>query len=205
MQIFIWLALFDTVEFNRLACPKNEIYDDAVFASRFHYQFTMFGIPVLIWLSRFFHAHVAYVIDTGKIIAAFIRISYCLLDLIRLNSIVCHVHTARYTWCAFRWSIPLSIPYVWNSGIDMAILTPSCSYCIYNRWCQNHRSILPNFLLLAWFDTIAFNRRLCSNNKMYDDMVFNDRFWYQLTMFEVCIFTGLSRLLDTHIAYEIAI
>ena len=24
-------------------------------------------------------------------------------------------------------------------GIDMAILTPSCSYCIYNRWCQNHR------------------------------------------------------------------
>ena len=40
---------------------------------------------------------------------------------------------------------------------------------------------------------------------MYDDMVFNDRFEYPLTMFEVCIFTGLSRFLDTHIAYEIAI
>ena len=40
---------------------------------------------------------------------------------------------------------------------------------------------------------------------MYDDMVFNDRFSYQVFMFEVCIFTGLSRLLDTHIAYEIAI
>ena len=92
-----------------------------------------------------------------------------------------------------------------NSSIDMAILTPSCSYCIYNRWCQNHRNIPPNFLLFAWFYTVDFNRRRCSNNRMYDDMVFNDRFWYQLTMFEVCIFTLLSRLHDTHIAYEIAI
>ena len=91
------LAWFDTVEFNRLPCPKNEMYDDGVFANRFHYQLTMFGIRVLIWLSRFFHAHVAYVIDTNKIIAAFFRISYCLLDLIRLNSIVCHVQTTRYT------------------------------------------------------------------------------------------------------------
>ena len=40
---------------------------------------------------------------------------------------------------------------------------------------------------------------------MYDDAVFANRFHYQLTMFEVCIFTGLSRLLDTHIAYEIAV
>ena len=107
-------------------------------------------------------------------------------------------------WCGFRWSIPLSIGYVWNSGIDMAILTPSCSYCIYNRWRQNHRSILPNFLLFAWFYTVAFNHRRFSYNKIYDDIVFNDRFCYQLTMFEVCILTGLSRLLDTHIAYEIA-
>ena len=108
-------------------------------------------------------------------------------------------------WCGFRKSIPLSIDYVLNSCIDMAISILSCSYCIYNRYWQNHRSILPNFLLFAWFNTIEFNRRLCSNTKMYDDMVLNDRFWYQLTMFEVCIFTGLSRLLDTHIAYEIAI
>ena len=40
---------------------------------------------------------------------------------------------------------------------------------------------------------------------MYDDVVFDDRFRYQLTMFEVCILIGLSRLLETHIAYEIAI
>ena len=108
-------------------------------------------------------------------------------------------------WCGFRWSIPLSIGYVWYSGIHMGILLPSCSYCIYNRWCQNRRSILPNFLLFACFYTVECNRRRCSNNKMYHDMVFNDRFWYQLTMFEVCIFTGLSRLPGAHIAYEIAI
>ena len=91
------LAWFDTVEFNRLPCPKNEMYDDAVFANRFQYQLTIFGIGVLICLSRFFHAHIAYVIDTDKIIAAFCRISYCLHDFIRLNSIVGYVQATRYT------------------------------------------------------------------------------------------------------------
>ena len=59
--------------------------DDVDFAIRFRHQLTMFGIRVLIWISRFFHAHIAYVIDPDKIIAAFLRISYSLLDLIRLN------------------------------------------------------------------------------------------------------------------------
>ena len=39
---------------------------------------------------------------------------------------------------------------------------------------------------------------------MYDDGVYANRFRYQLTMFEVFIFIRLSRLLDTHVAYEIA-
>ena len=95
------LARFDTVKFNRLHCPKNAMYDDAVFANRLHYQLAMFAIRVLIWLSRFFHAHIAYVIDTDKIIEAFFRISYCLPDLIRLNSIVCHDQTTRYTIMPF--------------------------------------------------------------------------------------------------------
>ena len=77
------------------------MYDDAIFASRFHYQLTMFEIGVLIWLSRLLHAHIAYEIDTDKIIAAFFRISYHLLDLIRLNSIVCHDQTTRYTMMQF--------------------------------------------------------------------------------------------------------
>ena len=58
------------------------MYDDAVFANRFHYELAMFGIRVLILQSRVSHADIAYVIDTDKIIAAFFRISYCLLDLI---------------------------------------------------------------------------------------------------------------------------
>ena len=77
------------------------MYDDADFADQFRYQLAMFGIRVLIWISRLFHAHIAYVIDTDKIIAAFFRISYCLLDLIRLDSIVCHDQTTRYTMMQF--------------------------------------------------------------------------------------------------------
>ena len=80
------------------------MYDDAVFASRFDYQLAMFENRVLIWLSRFFHAHIAYEIDTDKIIAAFFRISYGLLDLIRLNSSVCHDQTTRYTMMQFSLS-----------------------------------------------------------------------------------------------------
>ena len=40
---------------------------------------------------------------------------------------------------------------------------------------------------------------------MYDDVVFADRFRYQFALFEVGTLTELSRLLDTHIAYEIVI
>ena len=40
---------------------------------------------------------------------------------------------------------------------------------------------------------------------MYDDAIYAYRFRYQLTIFEVFIFIRLSRLLDTHVAYEIAI
>ena len=127
------LAWFDTVEFNRLPYPKNEMYDDAVFANRFHNQLAMFGIGVLIWLSRFFHAHIAYVIDTDKIIAAFFGIFllfawfdtlefnrlpwWNMLDLIRLNSIVCHDQTPRYTMMQF-------------SPIDSAIIW-LCLECVY--------------------------------------------------------------------------
>ena len=63
------------------------MYGDAVFAIRFRYQLAIFAIRVSIWLSRLLHAHIAYEIDTDKIIAAFFRINFCLLDLIRLNSI----------------------------------------------------------------------------------------------------------------------
>ena len=107
-------------------------------------------------------------------------------------------------WCGFRYSIPISIGYLWNACIDMATTTPSCSCCIWNRYWQNHRSILPNFLLFAWFYTLEFSRLPWSNNKIYDDAVFADRFRYHLTN-GMCMLIRLSRLLNTHIAYEIAI
>ena len=98
--LFYCLGWFDTVEFNRLLCPYNEMHDDAVFADRFRYQLTMFEISILIWLSRLLHAHIAYDIDTSNIIAAFCRICYCSRYFIRLNSIVCHVQTTR---CTMMW------------------------------------------------------------------------------------------------------
>ena len=61
------------------------MYDDAVSAYRFRYQLTMFGIPVLIGLSRLHHAYIAHETHTVKIIAAFFRISNCFHDLMRLT------------------------------------------------------------------------------------------------------------------------
>ena len=68
---------------------------------------------------------------------------------------------------------------------------------------KKHRSILPYFLLFAGSGTAEFNRLPCSNNKIYDDVFFVDRFRYQLTMFHVCILIGLFRFIYTQIAYEI--
>ena len=54
-------------------------------------------------------------------------------------------------------------------------------------------------------DSVEFNCLPSPNNKMYDDAVYAGQFRYQLTMFEVFILIGLSRLLDIHVEYEIAI
>ena len=104
-------------------------------------------------------------------------------------------------WCGFRYSIPISIGYLRHACIYMAISTPSCSYCIWNRYLQNHRCILPNFLLFAWFDALEFNCLPWSNNKIYDHAVFADRFSYHLTMLEMCILIWLSCLFHAHTAY----
>ena len=114
---FLLFAWFDTLEFNRLPYSNNKIYEDADFADRFCCQLAMFRIRVLIWLSWLLHAHIAYITDCAKIIAAFCRISYCLLDLIRWNSIVCHVQTTRYTMVRI-------------SLIDSAIIW-LCLECVY--------------------------------------------------------------------------
>ena len=124
---FLFFAWFDTLEFNRLPCSNNKIYDDADFADRFRYQLAMFGIGVLIWLSWLRHAHIAYITDGAKIIAAFFRISDCLLDLIRKNSIFCHIQTTRCTMMqislidsAIKW-LGLEFEY-WYGYLDSFML-----------------------------------------------------------------------------------
>ena len=116
---FLLFAWFVTLEFNHLPCSNNKIYDDADFANRFHCELAMFGIRVLIWLSWLVHAHIAYITDGAKIIAAFCRISYWLHDLIRLNSIVGYVQTTRCTM-------------IWFSMIDSDI-NWLCLKCVYSR------------------------------------------------------------------------
>ena len=130
----------------------------------------------------------------------FCRFFYCLAwsETVEFNRLPCPKQR-DVRWCGFRYSIPISIGYVWNSRIDMAISILPCSYCICNRYWQNHRSILPNFLLLPWFDTLEFNSLPCSNNRIYDDADFAFRFRYQLAMFGILIW--LSWLLHAHIIY----
>ena len=94
-RFFYYLAWLYTAELNRLSCPNNKMYDDAFFADQLRYQLTMFEIREVVELSRLVHANIAYEIVTTIIIAAFCRISYCLHDMIRMNSIVCHVKRAR--------------------------------------------------------------------------------------------------------------
>ena len=77
------------------------MYDDAVFAVRFYYQLIVFGIRVLIGLSRLIHTHIACEIDTAKITVAIFRMSYRLHDLIRLTLIVSHVQITKCTMKRF--------------------------------------------------------------------------------------------------------
>ena len=90
-DFFLLFSMIGCCRIQSPACSNNEMYDDAVFADRFRYQLTLFGIHELIGQSRLLRAHIAYETDTDKIITAFFQISYSLNDLIRLNSIVCHV------------------------------------------------------------------------------------------------------------------
>ena len=74
-----------------------------------------------------------------QIVLLFSMIWYCRIQ----SPVVSKERDVR--WCGFRKSISLSIDYVWTSCIDMAISILSCSYCIYNKYWQIHRSILPIF------------------------------------------------------------
>ena len=82
-----YLAWFGRVEFNRLPCLKDEIYDDQGFSGRLCCQLTMFEIRVLVRLSRVLRAHIPYEIAFAKITAEICRISHCLawFDAVEFN------------------------------------------------------------------------------------------------------------------------
>ena len=152
-RFFNCLAWFDTVEFNCLPYPNNEMYDIAVIADRFHCQLNRFGIRVLIGLSLHHHAHIAYEIDTAKIIAACCRFSYYLHDLMRLNSIVCYVQVKR---CTMMWSSMidsdinwLCLKFIyWQSYLESLILIlhmrwPFKKSQLVRAWCEK-RSLMQD-------------------------------------------------------------
>ena len=62
-------------------------------------------------------------------------------------------------WCGVRYSIPIWIGYLWNACIDMAISTPSCSCCIWNRYLQ----IIAAFFRISYclLDLIRLNSIVC--------------------------------------------
>ena len=169
----------------------------------FLYELTMFGIRVSIGLSRILPTNIAYEIEYAKIIAAFFRISYCLHDLIRLNSIVGHVQTTRCTMVFFRWSLPLSIDHVLFVGIRILIglswlLHAHISYEI------DTSKITGEFCRIFYYlqDFIRLNYIVCHVQTtrctmMWFSMFDSDINWLCLK----CAYW----FLDTHIAYEIAI
>ena len=95
---FCWISYFCMIIYRWIqstALSKRQDVRRFSFADRFRYPLTMFGNRVLIVLSRLLHADIAYETETGKINAAFSRISYCFNDYIRLNSVYCRVQTTR--------------------------------------------------------------------------------------------------------------
>ena len=58
---------------------------------------------------------------------------------------------------------------------------------------------------LARFDAVEFNRLPSPNDRTYDDEIFASQIRNHLTIFEMIILTGLSRLLHGYVAYEIVI
>ena len=58
-RIFYCLALFDTIEFNRLPFPNDKMCNDDVFVDRYRYQETMLEVGLLIGILRLLHDHIA--------------------------------------------------------------------------------------------------------------------------------------------------
>ena len=133
-RFFDYLAWYDIVEFNCLPSPNNEMYDHAVFADRFLCQLSMFGIQVLIgYLDSFMLVlHMIYILTKSSQHSTEFPI-VCTIWYGWIQSFAMF-KKQHVRWCGFRWSIPISIDYVWSVYIDMAIYTLWYSYCIWNSY-----------------------------------------------------------------------
>ena len=142
LQIFL---LFSMILYCRIQLPAVYKQRDVRWCS-FRWSIPLsigrFAIPLLIGLSRLLHGHIAYKIDTAKIIAAFFQISYWLHDFIRLNSIVCHAQTTRCTMMRFTL-IHSDIKWLClRVDIHRAISTLSYSCSIWNSYIKKSPLII---------------------------------------------------------------
>ena len=107
-------------------------------------------------------------------------------------------------WCDFRWSIPQSIDYIWNSSIGLSRLLYA-----HIGYETNGAKMIKAFCRISYclHDLIRLNSIVCHVQRARCTMM-----WFSmidshinLLMFEVCVLIGLFQLHDTDIAYEVAI
>ena len=100
----------------------------------------------------------------------FCRFFYCLAwsETVEFNRLPCP-NNVMYGDTVFANRFRYLIAYLWNACIDMTISTPSCTYCIYNRYWQNHRSILRNFLCAL--DLLRLNSIVCHDQTTRNTMM----------------------------------
>ena len=117
--IFVYcLAWFDTVEFNCMPCANNEMYDHAVFADRFRCQLTMFEFRELIgYLNSFMLIFHNKLIPPKSLQHSAEFPIVCMIWYGWIHSSAMFKQQ-DVRWCGFRWSIPISIDYVWNVYVD---------------------------------------------------------------------------------------
>ena len=138
----------------------------------------------------------------------FCRFFYCLawFETVEFNRLPCP-NNEKYGDASFAIRFRHQLAIFGNACTDMAISTPSCSYFIWNTYWQNHRSISPNFLLFAWFDTLEFNRppwiQSSAMFKQQDIRWCGYRWSIPLSIGYVwnSVLIWLSWLLHAHIAY----
>ena len=133
LQIFVPFVWFDTGEFNRLQFANDKMYDDAVFADRFHYQLTIFRIGLLVcWYCTWKKTE----LPKSSHSAEFSIVFMIWYDWIQSYAMF---KTQDVRWCRFRSSIPTSIDNVWSRCIDPAISTPWYTYWIWNSYIKNRQ------------------------------------------------------------------